>query len=200
MGKVMIGPQALIYPMPALLIGANVDDKPNFMTAAWCGVANSDPPMISVAIRHHRYTHRGIRQNMTFSVNVPSVDMVRETDYCGITSGSKADKVAVCQFKVFYGKLENAPLIEQCPVNLECKVVHFLDLGSHSLIVGRVEETHISENCLTDGKPDVGKIRPFIFTTFPARQYQAFGEVIARAFKIGEELKSRERTLRMGKE
>jgi len=187
-----MGPQTLIYPMPALLVGANVDDKPNFMVVAWSGIANGEPPMISVAIRHHRYTHRGIRQNLTFSVNLPSTDMVRETDYCGIISGAKADKVEACQFKVFYGKLDNAPLIEQCPINLECKVMHILDLGSHSLIIGRIEETHISESCLTDGKPDVSTIKPLIYTTAPARQYQAFGEVIAKAFSIGEELKARE--------
>ena len=137
MGKITMGPQTLIYPMPALLVGANVDGKPNFMVVAWSGIANGEPPMISVAIRHHRYTFEGIRQNMTFSVNVPSTDMVMETDYCGIISGSKANKAEVCQFRVFYGKLGSAPLIEQCPVNLECKVVHILDLGSHSLVVGR---------------------------------------------------------------
>ncbi|MCJ7743968.1 MAG: flavin reductase family protein [Dehalococcoidales bacterium] len=192
MSKTLMGPQTLIYPMPALLIGANVDGKPNFMTVAWGGVANGEPPMISIAIRHQRYTQKGIRQNLTFSVNIPSTDLVRETDYCGSVSGSKVDKAEVCQFKVFYGKLGSAPLIEQCPVNLECKVVHILDLGSHSLIVGRVEETHISDNCLTDGKPDVNKIRPLIYARDPARQYLDFGKVVAKAYSIGQELKRRE--------
>ena len=192
MGKILMGPQTLIYPMPALLIGANVDGKPNFMTIAWSGIANGTPPMITVGIRHQRYTLIGIRQNLAFSVNVPSSDMVRETDYCGSISGSKVNKIEVCQFKVFYGKLDNAPLIEQCPVNLECKVVHILDLGSHSLVVGRIEETHVSESCLTDGKPDVNKIKPLIYVTSPARHYQVLGEVVAKAYSIGEELKARE--------
>lgn len=190
MGKLLMGPQTLIYPMPALLVGANVDDKPNFMAVAWGGIANGEPPMISVAIRHQRYTLKGIKQNMTFSVNVPSTDMVSETDYCGIISGAKFNKAQVCRFKVFYGRLDKAPLIEQCPVNLECKVVHILDLGSHSLVIGQIEETRVSDNCLTDGKPDVSKIKPFIYTTSPASQYQAFGKVIAKAFNIGKELKT----------
>jgi len=190
MGKLLMGPQTLIYPMPALLVGANVDDKPNFMAVAWGGIANGEPPMISVAIRHQRYTLKGIKQNMTFSVNVPSTDMVSETDYCGIISGAKFNKAQVCRFKVFYGRLDKAPLIEQCPVNLECKVVHILDLGSHSLVIGQIEETHVSDNCLTDGKPDVNKIKPFIYTTSPAIQYQALGKVIAKAFNIGKELKT----------
>ena len=192
MGKVLIGPQSLMYPMPVVLVGANVEDKPNFMTVAWCGIANDEPPMISVAIRHNRYTYRGIRQNLTFSVNVPSTDMVRETDYCGLTHGFEVNKVEVCQFKVFYGKTANAPLIEQCPVNMECKVTHILALGSNWLVIGKIQETHVSESCLTDGKPDVSKIKPLTYARTPLRQYQALGEVIAKAFSIGEELKARE--------
>ena len=192
MGKVLMGPQTLIYPMPVLLIGANVGDKPNFMVVAWGGIANGEPPMISVAIRHTRYTDRGIRQNLAFSVNVPSVDMVKEADYCGLTRGSEVNKVETCRFKVFYGKLGNAPLIEQCPVNLECKVVHILDLGSHSLFIGSVEETHVSEDCLTDGEPDVNKIKPFAYAKSSASQYHALGEVIAKAFSVGKELKESE--------
>ena len=192
MSKILMGPKMLVYPMPTFLIGANVDNKPNFMTVIAGGIANGKPPMISVAIRHQRYTYRGIRQNMTFSVNVPSIDLVRETDYCGIKSGAKVNKVEDCQFNVFYGKLNNAPLIEQCPINHECKVMYILNLGSHSLIIGRIEETHISESCITDGKPDVNKIRPFAFTVGPDSQYQALGDVVAKAFSIGQELKAKE--------
>lgn len=188
MDKIKMGPKALIYPMPALIVGANVDSKPNFMVVAWGGIANGEPPMISVAIRHQRYTLKGITQNQSFSVNIPSTDLVRETDYCGIVSGSEIDKAEVCKFNVFYGKSGDAPLIEQCPVNLECKVVHILDLGSHSLVIGSIEETHISTSCLTDGKPDIDKIKPFVYTTRPAGQYQAVGEVIAKAYSIGREL------------
>jgi flavin reductase (DIM6/NTAB) family NADH-FMN oxidoreductase RutF len=192
MDKILMGPQTLICPMPVLLVGSNVDDKPNFMAVAWGGIANSEPPMISVAIRHIRHTLKGIRQNEAFSVNIPSADMVREADYCGITSGAKVDKVEACQFEVFYGKLDNAPLIEQCPVNLECKVVHILDLGSHALVVGRIEETHVSQSCLTDGKPDVSKIRPITYVMSPASRYQALGEILAKAFSVGRELKPRQ--------
>lgn len=104
-------------------------------------------------------------------------------------SGAEANKAEVCRFEVFYGKLGNAPLIEQCPVNLECRVVHILDLGGDSLIVGRVEETHISKNCLTDGKPDVTKIRPLIYTEPSPLQYHALGPVLGKAFSIGKELR-----------
>ena len=192
MVKILMGPQIVLGTRPVFLVGANVDDKPNFMAVGACGVANLEPPTISVAIRHGRYTLKGIRQNMTSSVNVPSVDLVKETDYCGLVFGSKVNKVEACQFNVFYGKLNNAPLVEQCPVNLECSVVHILSLGNGSLIVGRIEETHISENCLTDGKPDANKIKPFISAPEPDRQYLALGQVIAKTRSIGRELQVRE--------
>jgi len=189
MGKVLMGPQPWLYPMPALLVGANVAGQANFMTVAWGGIANGDPPMLSLAIRHRRHTLKGIRQNLAFSVNVPSSDMVTETDYCGLKSGARVNKGEVCRFRVFYGKLESAPLIEQCPLNLECRLVHILNLGTHALVIDRIEETHVSESCLTDGKPDVTKMKPFLYATTPAGHYRAFGEVIAQAFSVGKELK-----------
>jgi flavin reductase (DIM6/NTAB) family NADH-FMN oxidoreductase RutF len=187
MTKITLGPKPLIYPMPALIVGANIDGKANFMTAAWGGVANGNPPMISVAIRPQRHTLIGINQNMCFSINIPSTDLVRETDYCGIASGSKVDKVEACNFKVFYGKLDNVPLIEQCPVNMECKVAHRLELGSHILVIGQIIETHVSQDCCTDGQPDVDKINPFCYTG----EYRGIGELIAKAHSIGKEIESK---------
>lgn len=188
MAKITTNVKTLVYPMPALLIGTNIGDKPNFMTAAWSGVAASTPPMVTVGIRPDRQTFKGIRENMTFSVNVPSIDLVKETDYCGIVSGNKAEKAKNCNFILFYGKLETAPMIEQCPVNLECKVAHILDLGSHSLIVGEIVESYISEDCMTNGEPDIDKIRPITFATHQGLQYLSHGRVIAKAFGIGKDM------------
>ena len=114
--------------------------------------------------------------------------MVRETDYCGIVSGSSINKVDVCGFNIFYGVLGNVPLIEQCPVNMECTVTHILKLGSHLLIVGQIEECYISDSCLTDGKPDISKIRPFTMTQMSALYYQTLGETIGKTFSIGKQL------------
>jgi flavin reductase (DIM6/NTAB) family NADH-FMN oxidoreductase RutF len=191
MKKVELGPRTLLYPMPAFLIGADVGGKPNFMTAAWSGIACSNPPMLTVALQHHRFTLKGIKQNGVFSVNVPSVGIVKETDYCGIVSGEKEDKVAACAFKVFYGLLKTAPMIEQCPVNLECKLMHTLHLGSHALVIGQIEEVHVSEDCLSDGEPDVLKINPLIYCTGTEKTYYGFGERLAEAFSVGLEIKKR---------
>jgi flavin reductase (DIM6/NTAB) family NADH-FMN oxidoreductase RutF len=187
MSKKTIGPQPLLDPHPTTLVGANIDGKPNFAAVAWAGIVAGNPPCLSIGLQHRRYTLKGIRQNMTFSVNIPSTDMAKETDYCGIYSGSETDKVKDCGFKVFYGNLGSAPLIEQCPVNLECEVLHMLNLGSHVAVIGKIIETHISEECLTDGKPDIKKIKPIIFTF---GKYFSVGEPVADTFRIGKQMKT----------
>src|SRR4030043_1673650 len=128
MGKVKLGPQTLGYPAVAL-IGANVNGKPNYMMVSHCGTGASKPPAIVFPMNNFRHTLKGIRENGTFSVNVVSCDMVKEADYCGIYSGRNRDKSQI--FTSFYAMLETAPLIQECPLNLECKAIHYLDLGSH---------------------------------------------------------------------
>jgi flavin reductase (DIM6/NTAB) family NADH-FMN oxidoreductase RutF len=187
MKKVLLNPQPLLCAPPVVLVGTMVNGKPNFMTVAWVGVANSNPPMVSVALRPTRYTLKGMI-NKEFSVNIPSADIVKETDFCGMVSGAEVDKVEVCKFQIFYGTLKNAPLIEQCPVNLACKVEHILELGTHRLIIGQVMETHISDSCLTEGKPDLKKIKPFLYGMGAPSEYYTLGDSIGRGFSIGKDL------------
>jgi len=184
MEKSKLGPEPLILPMPALLVGANVNGKPNFMIASWCGIAAYKPPAITIAMNKARYTLRGVKENGTFSVNVPSCEIIKKADSCGIYSGSKKDKSQV--FKTFYGELKTAPLVEECPINLECKTLHFLDMKTHILIVGEIAETYITKGCLTDGKIDPEKIDPPVYIR-STMTYHRLGEVLAFAFSVGRE-------------
>lgn len=191
MTKKSFGPQPWLFPNPTVLVGTTLDGKPNFAAYAWCGITGGEPPTISVGIRHERYTLKGIYQNKTFSVNVPSIDLIKETDYCGTVSGAKTDKAKDCGFRLFYGTLETAPLIEQCPVNLECEVLHVLNLGAHALVIGKIVRTHVTEDCLTDGQPDIMKIRPFVYSRGPSARYNAVGEVLGQAFTLGKDFKKK---------
>ncbi len=184
MDKVIKGPQAWIFPLPALLIGTTVDGKPNFMTAAWGSVANAEPPMLCVAIRRSRYTRKGIAQGDAFSVNIASSSQAREVDFCGMESGSKTDKVSRCGFSVFYGTLDQAPLIEQCPLNLECTAAQIIELPTHSLIIADIVQTHVSRDCLTGDKLDAVKVDPIVYVT-SSRTYARIGETVADAFSAG---------------
>jgi flavin reductase (DIM6/NTAB) family NADH-FMN oxidoreductase RutF len=187
MEKIKMGPKPFLYPMPVFFVGANKCGKPNFTTVAWGCVVCARPPLIAVSLRHYRHSYKGIKENGTFSINIPSAEQVVETDYCGLVSGAKSDKVRACKFEVFYGSLKTAPLIMECPVNIECSVFQIDSLGSHALVIGEVVECFITEKCMTDGRPDLKTIRPFIYAE---SDYVAFGSVLGAAFKIGKKLKT----------
>ena len=184
MNKVSIGPKPYMSAMPIVLVGASVGGKPNFMTAAWAGVACMEPPMVSVSINKSRHTEKGIMESETFSLNIPSTKNVAEADLCGLISGSKDDKTSI--FEVFYSKSTNTPLIKSFPVNIECELVHTIDLGSHNLHVGKVIDIHADEGCLQNEVPDVVKVDPIIYTN---GMYYRFGESIGKAYSIGKTLK-----------
>jgi flavin reductase (DIM6/NTAB) family NADH-FMN oxidoreductase RutF len=194
MGKIKLEQKGGQLPIlgfyPTIMIGVDVDDKPDFTTVAWTGVAASVPPSITIALQHHRYSLKGVRRHMAFSVNIPSADLVKETDFCGLASGASVDKVAECGFKVFYGKLKNVPFIEQCPINHGCEVVQILSLGSHELIVGRIVESHLSEECLTDGWLDPAKVNFFLFAGLG---YYGIGQELGRAFSCGKDINPKAR-------
>jgi flavin reductase (DIM6/NTAB) family NADH-FMN oxidoreductase RutF len=184
------GPLPILGLYPTILIGVDVDGKPDFTTVAWTGVAASIPPSVTIALQHHRHSLKGVRQHMAFSVNIPSADLVKETDYCGLASGARIDKAKDCGFTVFYGKLKNVPFIEQCPLNHACEVVQILNLGSHELIVGRIVESHASEECLINGKPDPQRVKPFVF----ARSgYYEIGSHLGKAFNCGIDINPKAR-------
>jgi flavin reductase (DIM6/NTAB) family NADH-FMN oxidoreductase RutF len=158
MDKVQIGHNFFI-PMPVVLLGTQVSGRANFMTVGWCSRANASPPMIMCGVGNHHYTHKGIMETKTFSVNIPSLDLLEKTDYCGIVSGEKIDKSNI--FSVFYGSLKNAPMIVECPVSLECKLVQNVSLPTNTLFIGEIVNAYADGRVIKDGKPDFLKIGPF---------------------------------------
>jgi len=181
MAKVTVGPMPYMSVMPTVLVGANVNGKPNYMTAAWATVACMAPPMVCVALNKERYTVKGIEENRTFSLNIPSAAQVDETDHCGLASGKNEDKSKV--FSSRYGKLKSAPLADECPVNIECRLFTAVDCGSHRLYIGEVAEIHAEKSCLTDGKPDIARIQPIVYAQ---ATYFGVGKEIAKAFSAGK--------------
>lgn len=189
--KIKMGAQQFLNPRPAILIGTILDQKPNFITVSWCGITSANPPTMSIAIRNIRYSLKGIEINKEFSVNIPSVSMVKETDYCGNVSGKDHYKAEECGFKIFYGKLKNAPLIEQCPINIECKLFNEILLGDHKLVIGEIIETYIREDCCTNNVPDINKISPICFCAFTEKEmgYYKVGDFIAKTKSINKNKK-----------
>lgn len=183
MAKINLDPGPMLYPTPAVLVAALVDGRPNCMTAAWCGVASSSPPALTVGIRPERHTYRGIRDHGVFSINVPSVALAHKVDFAGVYSGRKEDKSGL--FAYAYGQTENAPIVADCGLNLVCRHRHTLALGAHDLLVGEVVEVLADEACLTDGAVDATKLDPLIYSGGTG-VYQGLGAIVGKAFSMGK--------------
>jgi flavin reductase (DIM6/NTAB) family NADH-FMN oxidoreductase RutF len=184
MEKISLTPKTFLYPMPVVLVGANVNGKPNYTTIAYCGIAQHSPPMISLASVKVHHTNAGIRENKAFSINIPSEEMVEVTDFLGLNSGNNFDKSTL--FENFYGTLKTAPMIKECPLNLECRLVTIVDLkGANELFIGEIVGAFAEEKFLTNGLPDITKIKPIIFSMHD-NNYWKLGEHLGRAWNIGK--------------
>ena len=185
MEKIEVSAERLLYPMPCSLVGANVGGKANFLTVAWFTMANPKPPCVLVTLNKAHYTNAGILKNGTFSINIPSTEIVEKVDYCGLVSGRKVDKSGL--FEIFYGKLKTAPLIKECPFNVECRLVQTVELHQEQLFIGEIVAAYTEERYLTDGVPDIAKMNPFLLIQ-PRKMYAAVGPDVAPAWGIGKKL------------
>lgn len=186
MTRIAVGENAFVYPMPMVLVGTIVNDRANFMAVAWVTRVNFKPPMIAVALGKAHYTNTGIHASKSFSVNVPGIDLLEKTDYCGIISGRKEDKSPL--FKVIDGKVTGTPMIEDCPLCMECRLVHIVDLPTNEVFIGEIVGAYADAECCSDGRPDIKKIRPFTLT-MPDNQYWQIGAFAGKAWSIGKGLK-----------
>lgn len=182
--KKTIGPKNCLYPMPVTIIGADVEGKPNYITIAHVGIIDFDHVSLSMGKQH--FTNEGIRENGAFSVNIPTVSMVKETDYCGLVSGRKFDKAAI--FKTFYGSLETAPMITECAASMECRLVGTMDMPKHDVFIGQIVETYCDEGLLLEGDMvDFSRLDPILFAMYD-KSYFKLGERFADAWSVGKEL------------
>jgi len=175
------GPQLWFFPLPLVVVGAEIGGRPTFTTIAWSTPVEDDPPLVLCAIAKDHYLVSSPSMGV-FSLNFPSADQVALADYCGIVSGYEEDKSAVVS--VEYG-LYGAPLVGDFPLSLECRVRQWIDIGESCwLLVGEVVESYIREDCLVNGKPDVSRMNLISYITKQS-EYRLLGERVARAREVG---------------
>lgn len=179
MKKRSFPPSTLLAPVPAALVTCrDSGGRPNIITIAWTGVVCSDPPMVSISIRPSRYSHGIIKNSGEFVVNIPNVDIIRKVDTCGILSGKSVDKFAETGLTENTADKVSAPLIEECAVCLECKVMEVVPLGVHDLFLGEIVATHVAEEALDEeGNILMERINPLGYSPLD-RTYRAIGDAL----------------------
>ena len=147
MAKQTWKPGNMVYPLPAVMVSVgDKDGHTNIITVAWTGTICSNPPMLYVSVRPERYSYRMIEETGEFVVNLTTEALAHATDYCGVRSGRDVDKwkeTGLTQGKA--GMLSYAPIIEESPVNIECKVTEIKKLGSHDMFLAEVVSVQVSE-------------------------------------------------------
>lgn len=183
MEKVMVGPKT-VGATPAIIAGAIVNGKPNFLAMGnYGGISPRPVPVVYISANKAHYTNAGIRENGYFTVNWPSRDLIQKTDYVGLVSGKNVDKSGV--FSVFYGSVDKAPMIEECPVNIVCKLVQTVDLPTQEIFIGEVVETFVNKNCCDGDQPVLKDINPLLLG---GGGYWELGEKVGNSFQDGKAL------------
>jgi flavin reductase (DIM6/NTAB) family NADH-FMN oxidoreductase RutF len=185
--KKSLGAKTLAQPSPVWLVGTyDAQGKPNIMTIAWGGICCSQPPCIAVALRKATYTHGCILQRKAFTISIPSVALAKEADYVGIVSGKNVDKFAETKLTSVKSELVDAPYVQECPIVIECKLLHTLEIGLHTQFIGEILDIKAEDSVLDgQGYTDILKTKPFVFDT-GQRAYFGIGERIGKAFSMGK--------------
>jgi flavin reductase (DIM6/NTAB) family NADH-FMN oxidoreductase RutF len=183
--KITIEKNLFCLPWTQTILGTHIGGRVNFMALDWLTRVNYSPPMLGICVNKVNASCSAVRAGGQFSINVPGVDMVAVTDYTGLVSGNKVDKSGL--FKVFYGKeLPSAPMIAACPVTMACKVIREVELPTNVFFIAEILNIYTEERFLSDGKPDVKKIKPFLLS-MPDNNYWAVGECVGRAWSEGKD-------------
>ena len=155
----------MLYPLPAVMVSvADKEGNYNIITIGWAGTICTNPPMLSISVRPERYSYHMIEETGDFVVNLTTEDLAYATDYCGVKSGREVDK-----FKELYLTAEEAdhvqsPLIKECPVNIECKVVKKEELGSHHMFIAEVKAVHVDEAYMDEkNRFALEKTKPIVY-------------------------------------
>lgn len=141
----------MLYPVPSVMVSCmDSDGKANIITIAWAGTVCSDPAMVSISVRKSRYSHKLISESKEFVINLVSKKLARACDYCGVKSGRDIDKFKEMKLNQYVSEYMDTPAIEESPVNIYCKVVKVLELGSHDMFIGEVIGVTVDDKYMDD--------------------------------------------------
>ena len=166
MGKQIWKPGNMIYPLPAVMVSCQREgEKPNIITVAWTGTVCTNPPMVYISVRPQRYSYDILDETGEFVINLTTKELARATDYCGVRSGRDIDKFKAAHLTPIPGVHVSAPLIEESPVNIECRVKDVIELGSHHMFLADVLGVSVDEAYMDEkGKFDMNRAGMMVYS------------------------------------
>lgn len=155
----------ILYPVPVVMVSCGNMENSNIITIAWTGTINTDPAMTYISVRPNRHSYNIIKETGEFVINVTTEELAFATDWCGVKSGRDFDKFKEMKLTKIKGKEVSCPLIEESPINIECRVKDIIDLGSHSMFLGEVVCVHADEKYMDEkGKFHFSKSNPICYS------------------------------------
>lgn len=177
MGRQIWKPGNMLYPLPVVMVSAcDRAGHTNIITIAWAGTICTNPAMVSISVRPERHSYQMIKETGEFVINLTTKELVYATDYCGVKSGRDVDKFKACGLTPIPGQHVKAPMIQESPVNIECKVCEIKELGSHHMFLAEVLAVHADEQYMNDkNKFCLEKAEPIVYSH---GAYLATGDVL----------------------
>lgn len=168
-------PGNMLYPLPVVMVSvADKKGRSNIITVAWAGTICSDPAMLSISVRKERFSHQMLMESREFVVNLTTEKILKATDYCGVRSGKDVDKWKEMRLTPGKASKVNAPIIEESPVNLECRVTEVKQLGSHDMFIAKIVAVNVDEAYMNkSGRFDLNNTG---LVAYSHGQYRALGK------------------------
>lgn len=166
MAKELWKPGNMLYPLPAVMVSmADKDGNNNIITLAWVGTVCTNPPMVYISVRPERYSYPILKETGEFVINLTTKDLAYATDYCGVKSGREVDKFKEMKLTPIPASEVKAPMIEESPVNIECRVREIIPLGSHDMFLADVLAVHADEKYMDEQhKFHLEKADPIVYS------------------------------------
>lgn len=166
MAKEIWKPGNMLYPLPVVMVSvADRNGKKNILTVGWVGTVCSEPPMVSISVRPERYSNSILKKTGEFVINLSTKELTYAVDFCGVKSGRDIDKFKELGLTAAPASQVKAPLIEESPVNIECRVKEVRPLGSHDMFLADVVAVHADAKYMDeDGKFHLEKANPIVYS------------------------------------
>ncbi len=178
MSKLKWKPGTMVYPLPPVMVSCGDMEKSNILTIAWTGIICTDPAMTYVSIRKERYSYDIIKEKGEFVINLASSNLAHVVDFCGVRSGKNIDKFKECNLTKEPATEVSAPMIKECPINIECRVKEIKELGTHDMFMAEILAVNVDDKYLDDtGKFDMESCN---LLAYSHGQYYSLGEKLGK--------------------